>query len=215
MNIPVPRIRALGLCDYTSTWREMESFTSARGPHSCDEIWWLEHRPVYTLGRNAKHRAPDNGIPVVVTDRGGDITYHGPGQLVVYPLLDLRRLNVGVKRYVQILEQTVIDLLSDLGVAAARRPGAPGVYVDGRKIASLGLRIRASGVYHGLALNVAMDLTPFAAIAPCGYRDLQVTQICDLGINLDVSGAAPRLLAHLQEQLGYNAARLPLEVASQ
>lgn len=209
-----PRVQALGLRDYVAVWRDMRAFTAARNPQTPDEIWWLEHPPVYTLGRNAKHDAPANGVPAIATDRGGDITYHGPGQLVVYPLLDLRRLGLGVKQYVHALEASVIHLLKEMDIAGERRTGAPGVYVDGCKIAALGLRVRAAGVYHGLALNVDMDLAPFAAIAPCGYENLQVTQLRDLGVALNPGTVAPRLFAHLRRELGYNAGRSPLEAAS-
>jgi lipoyl(octanoyl) transferase len=199
-------VRALGNREYAPTWAAMQAFTAARTETTVDEIWWLEHPPVYTLGRNAKHPPTRGEIPIVQTDRGGDVTYHGPGQLVVYPLLDLRRLGLGVKAYVQALEQSVIALLADYGLPGEQRSGAPGVYVQGRKIAALGLRVRERGTYHGLALNIAMDLAPFRAIRPCGYADLQVTQLADLGVATHPAEVAPRLVAHLQQALGYNAA---------
>lgn len=182
MNPPV--IRRLGRVDYEPTWRAMQTLTAARTPETPDEIWLLEHPPVFTLGQAGKreHVLADVGIPVVAIDRGGQVTYHGPGQVVVYLLLDLKRRGYGVKELVHRLEQAVIDLLAELGVSAARRVGAPGVYVGEAKIAALGLRIRNGCSYHGLALNVAMDLAPYAAINPCGYAGLTVTQTCDQGV---------------------------------
>ena len=168
-------VRQLGLTRYGDVLQDMRAFT--RSVHSTEEIWLTEHEPVYTLGQGAADRKVANGIPVVRSDRGGDITYHGPGQIVLYALVDLARRGIKVKRYVWLLEQTVIDL-----VGGERRPGAPGVYVDGAKIAALGIRVVRGRAYHGLALNVDMDLAPFAAIDPCGYPGLQVTQTRDLGI---------------------------------
>lgn len=167
--------------DYTSTWRAMQDFNASRTPLTCDELWLLEHAPVYTRGRNAREPAPSGGIPTVDTDRGGDLTYHGPGQLMAYTLFDLARLGLGVRHLVSGLETVVIATLAQLGITGHMRPGAPGVYVDDAKIASLGLRIRSGRSYHGLALNVAMDLGPFRLIAPCGYQGLKVTQIADCG----------------------------------
>jgi len=206
-------VRRLGRVDYEPCWRAMQDFTAARAPETPDEIWLLEHPPVYTLGLKARDRAfaPPLGIPLVRSDRGGDVTYHGPGQLVAYFLLDLRRRGLGIKALVRALEQAVMDLLATHGVAAERRAGAPGVYVAGRKIAALGLRVRASASYHGLALNVAMDLSPFAPIDPCGYPGLAVTQLADFGIKLDVAQAGEALLAHLLPALGYTAAIEPAD----
>jgi lipoyl(octanoyl) transferase len=185
------RVRRLGLADYESVWREMQSFTAARNADTPDELWLVEHPPVYTLGiaARAEHLPRiDNGIPIVKSDRGGQITYHGPGQVVIYTLLDLRRRNLGVRALVRKLEHAVIELLAEYGVSAAGREDAPGVYVDGSKVAALGLRIRKGCAYHGLSLNVDMDLSPFDAINPCGYPGLQVTQTRDLGLK-DAPGA--------------------------
>jgi len=182
---PEVHVRSLGLVEYGLAWRAMRKFTAARAADAADEIWLLEHPPVYTLGvaGRAEHLPRvANGIPVVRTDRGGQITYHGPGQVVLYTLLDLRRRGLAVRPLVRLLERSVIDLLADFGIAAAARVEAPGVYVDGAKIAALGLRIRNGCCYHGLAFNADMDLTPFRAIDPCGYSGLAVTQAHALGI---------------------------------
>jgi lipoyl(octanoyl) transferase len=179
---PLLRIKHLaGLQDYPATWAAMRAFTDARETSTPDELWLLEHPPVFTLGQAGRleHLLAPGTIPVIQTDRGGQVTYHGPGQLVAYLLLDLRRAGIGVKRLVERLEQSVIDLLAEYGVAAERRTDAPGVYVAGAKIASLGLRVRNGCSYHGLALNVDMDLEPFSRINPCGYAGLAVTQLVD------------------------------------
>ena len=184
-------VRHLGTADYESAWHRMRDFTLARTADTPDELWLVEHPPVYTLGIAAKpEHLPriDNGIPIVRSDRGGQITYHGPGQVVVYTLLDLRRRQIGVRALVRTLERAVIELLAEHGVSAAGREDAPGVYVDGSKVAALGLRIRNGCTYHGLSLNVDMDLSPFDAINPCGYPGLRVTQTRDLGIE-DPPGA--------------------------
>lgn len=177
----------------------MRAFTDARGPETPDELWLVEHPPVFTLGQAGKreHILADIGIPVVAIDRGGQVTYHGPGQVVVYVLVDLRRRGYGVKELVHRLEQALIDLLAALGIEAGRREGAPGVYVDGAKIAALGLRIRNGCSYHGLSLNVDMDLSPFAAINPCGYEGLPVTRTADLGIALSPTEIGEKLLSTL------------------
>jgi lipoyl(octanoyl) transferase len=175
------RIRELGSVDYRSALQEMKQFTSARSDKTQDQIWLLEHPAVYTLGQGAEEVAVSNGIPVVRSDRGGDITYHGPGQVVLYALIDLARRGIKVKQFVAMLEQSVIDLI---GPRAERKAGAPGVYVDGAKVAALGIRVSRGRAYHGLALNVDMDLSPFSAIDPCGYPGLQVTQMKDLGFSL-------------------------------
>lgn len=174
-------VRRLGVCDYVQTWRAMQAFNASRTPATADELWLLAHPPVYTLGlkRATDARTEIAGIPVVAVDRGGDITYHGPGQVVAYVLLDLTRRKLGVKDLVHRLEQAVMDLLAGYDIAAARRAGAPGVYVSGRKIASLGLRVRRGASYHGLAFNVDMDLAPFAHIDPCGFAGLPVTCLAD------------------------------------
>jgi lipoyl(octanoyl) transferase len=182
---PEVRVRRLGRVDYEPTWRSMQAFTGARTAGTADEIWVLEHPPVYTLGiaGRAEHLPRiANGIPVVRSDRGGQITYHGPGQVVIYTLLDLRRRGLAVRPLVRLLEHAVIDVLSAHGIAAAARVEAPGVYVAGAKIAALGLRVRDGCCYHGLAFNVDLDLSPFHAIDPCGYPGLAVTQARDLGI---------------------------------
>jgi lipoyl(octanoyl) transferase len=174
------RVRALDLVEYEPTLQAMRAFTAQRTEASADEIWLVEHPPVYTLGQGAESPSVQNGIPVVRSDRGGEITYHGPGQVVLYALIDLARRGIKVKRFVWLLEQAVLDLLDGRG---ERRPGAPGVYVDGAKIAALGIRVSRGRAYHGLALNVDMDLSPFAAIDPCGYPGLAVTQTRDLGLD--------------------------------
>jgi len=171
-------VKRLGSVDYVSSLEKMRSFTAARDAATPDEIWLLEHPPVYTLGQAASVPAVANGIPLVQSDRGGEITYHGPGQAVIYTLVDLARRGIKVKEYVRLLEQSVIDLLEGRG---ERRPGAPGVYVGGAKVAALGIRVSRGRAYHGLALNVDMDLSPFGDIDPCGYPGLAVTQMKDLG----------------------------------
>ena len=202
-------VRDLGRAEYLATWEAMRAFTDSRGAASMDEIWLVEHPPVYTLGTNSSEQplANPDAIPVVKTDRGGQITYHGPGQIVAYTLIDLRRRGWGVKRLVSALEQTVIDLLAARGLGAERRSGAPGVYVGGRKIAQLGLRVRQRGSYHGLSFNVAMDLTPFRHIHPCGYAGLETIDLATLVGHARANPADVKreLLAHLLGNLGYNA----------
>ena len=183
-------VKRLGRVDYRPTLEAMRAFTIARNEATPDELWLLEHPPVYTLGQGAEQGPAANAIPVVRSDRGGDITYHGPGQLVVYTLIDLARRGIGVKQFVALLEQAVIDLLEGRG---ERRPGAPGVYVQGAKIAALGIRVRQGRAYHGLSLNVDMDLAPFSAIDPCGYPGLRVTQLRDLGFNLSMQESGERI----------------------
>ncbi len=199
MTRPI-HMRRLGLAPYEATWRAMQSFTAGRDVHTEDEIWLVQHPPVFTLGQAGRreHLLTDVGIPVVPIDRGGQVTYHGPGQVVGYVLLDLRRRGYGVKELVRRLEQAVIEVLAAEGIMASRRDGAPGVYVeaagtDGAKIAALGLRIRNGCSYHGLSLNVAMDLAPFAAINPCGYAGLAVTQMQDQGSLLSPETVTDRL----------------------
>jgi len=201
---PDVRVLRLGRAEYEPTWRAMQAFTTQRGADSADELWLLEHPPVYTLGvagRTGHLPRVANGIPVVRTDRGGQITYHGPGQVVLYLLLDLRRRGLSVRPLVRIMEQAVIDLLAAYGVAAAGRHEAPGVYVDGAKIAALGLRIRNNCCYHGLAFNVDMDLSPFHAIDPCGYSGLAVTQARDLGMVDGAELLGEKLVRHLLDRL--------------
>jgi len=201
---PDVRVLRLGRAEYVPTWRAMQAFTTQRGADSADELWLLEHPPVYTLGvagRTEHLPRVANGIPVVRTDRGGQITYHGPGQVVLYLLLDLRRRGLSVRPLVRIMEQAVIDLLAAYSVAAAGRDEAPGVYVDGAKIAALGLRIRNNCCYHGLAFNVDMDLSPFHAIDPCGYSGLAVTQARDLGMVDGAELLGEKLIRHLLDRL--------------
>ncbi len=187
-------IRRLGQVEYEPTWRAMQVFTAARQADTPDELWVLEHPPVFTQGQAGKpeHLIAATDIPVVPIDRGGQITYHGPGQVVVYVLVDLRRRGYGIRELVTRMEQAVIELLAAHGVNAARQPGAPGVYVEGAKIAALGLRVKHGCTYHGLALNVDMDLSPFAAINPCGYAGMAVTQCRERGVyeSLPVLGQA-------------------------
>jgi lipoyl(octanoyl) transferase len=184
----------------------MRRYTEERTANTGDEIWFLEHPPVFTLGLGGKreHLLDTGDIPVVHTDRGGQVTYHGPGQLIVYVLMDLHRRGWGVRRLVQSLEQSVIDLCGEFKVTAVRRPGAPGVYINESKLAALGLRVRRGSTYHGLALNVDMDLTPFRRINPCGYPGLAVTRTKDLGIPGGVGEIGKRLLPYLLDNLGYD-----------
>lgn len=200
---PAPILRSLGVAEYEPTWRAMQRFTEERGPATPDEIWFLEHPPVFTLGMNAsrEHLLAPGDIPVVQIDRGGQVTYHGPGQLIVYPLIDLRRAGLGVRNLVTALERSVIDLVADLGAEAESRRDAPGVYVGGRKLASVGLRIRRGSSYHGMAVNVSMDLTPFTRINPCGYRGLVMTQLTALGGPDTVAAARRMLEPHLLKAL--------------
>jgi len=193
--LAVPVLRRLGRVDYEPTWRAMQDFTARRGGDTPDEIWLLEHPPVFTLGQAGKreHLLADIGIPVVAIDRGGQITYHGPGQVVAYLLIDLKRRGYGVKELVRRMEQAVIDLLAGHGIAGERLDGAPGVYVGGAKIAALGLRVKGGCSYHGLSLNVDLDLSPFQAINPCGYPGMPVTRLCDLGVEGDIEEVAVRL----------------------
>ncbi len=195
MDRPGFEIRRLGLTDYRPTWDAMRRFTDDRGPATADEIWLTEHPPVFTQGLNgrAEHLLAPGDIPVVQIDRGGQVTFHGPGQLVLYCLLDLQRLGIGVKGLVGTIEKSVIELLAEYAIDAKTMAGAPGVYVDGAKIAALGLRVRKGCCYHGLSLNIDMDLEPFARINPCGYRGLEVTQLVDLGVSTDVARTGDRL----------------------
>lgn len=202
-----PRIvtRRLGRRDYVPVWQAMQAFTESRTADTPDEIWCVEHAPVFTQGRNGKpeHLLAPGGIPVVQVDRGGQVTYHGPGQAVVYLLLDLARRGMGVRELVQAMEQAVIAVLQDRGIAAHARRDAPGVYVGAAKIASLGLRVRRGRSYHGLSLNVDMDLEPFTRINPCGYQGLAVTQLREVGVAADVQTVSDRLVEALIARLGY------------
>lgn len=197
--------------DYAQAHAGMVRFTDSRGPDTADEIWFLEHPPVFTLGLNAsrEHLLAPGAIPVVQTDRGGQVTYHGPGQLVVYVLLDLERARLGIRRLVTALENAVIASLAGYGITASARRDAPGVYVDGAKIASLGLRVRRHCSYHGLALNVAMDLEPFTRINPCGYAGLGVTMISALGGPADLDRVREDLLARLLDSLALRQGPAP------
>jgi lipoyl(octanoyl) transferase len=197
------RIRYAGLLDYLSAWQAMKEFTASRTAGTPDEIWLLQHRPVYTQGiaGRPEHLLHNNGILVIRTDRGGQITYHGPGQVIAYLMLDLRRLKLGVRELVRKMEGAVVDLLQDYDIYASGSADAPGVYVDGAKIASLGLKIKNGCCYHGVALNVNMDLLPFAAINPCGYSGLRVTQTKDLGVGDGLEVLSSRLAAKLQGTL--------------
>jgi len=198
-----PVVRRMGLVDYEPTWAAMRAFTDARTADTPDELWLLQHPPVFTLGQAGKpeHLLRETGIPLVKIDRGGQITYHGPGQIVVYLLIDLHRRHLKVRELVTLMEQALIDCLADYGLAAERKDGAPGVYVDGAKIAALGLRVRNGCSYHGLALNVDADLAPFSAINPCGYEGLQTIRMKDFGVTDGVDQVGERLLAHLQRLL--------------
>lgn len=199
-----PVIRSLGLVAYEPTWRAMQTLTAQRDVTTPDEIWLLQHPPIFTLGQAGKpeHLLQHTDIPLLNIDRGGQITYHAPGQLVAYLLIDLKRRNLGVRDLVNRMEQAVIDLLGTFGVQAQRRVDAPGVYVQAAKIAALGLRIKHGCSYHGLALNVDMDLTPFGLINPCGYAGLTVTQTRDLGISASVSQMEQALSQRLVAALG-------------
>lgn len=200
-------IRHLGREPYTDTYARMQAFTAARDAATPDEFWLLEHDPVYTLGTNAmaEHVLQAGDIPVIRVDRGGQVTYHGPGQLMVYVMLDLQRARIGVRDLICRLERSVISSLADCGILAATRPGAPGVYVAGAKIASVGLRVRRNRCYHGLALNVNPDLEPFSRINPCGYKGLAVTSTARLGGPDSVQNMAAQLSAALLQQLNAEA----------
>jgi lipoyl(octanoyl) transferase len=198
-------LRRLGLCDYLPTLQAMREFTDRREERTPSELWVVEHRPVFTQGQAGRpeHLISPGGIRVVQSDRGGQVTYHGPGQLVVYLLLSLRECGIGIRRLVSVMEDTVIELLAARGIEAEARADAPGVYVAGRKIASLGLRVRRGYTYHGLALNVANDLEPFRRIDPCGHRGLEVTSTAVLGIADDLDQLASELVERLAKALGY------------
>lgn len=185
------RVRDLGKTDYLQTWDRMQAFTSARDDHTEDELWLTEHPPVYTLGQagTREHFLLEPDIPIVHTDRGGQVTYHGPGQVVGYTLVDLKRARISVHDFVRMLEQAMIDTVGEFGVQARRLEGNPGIYVDGRKIGSLGLRIRRSCSYHGISLNVDMDLSPFNSIDPCGIPGMTVTQLTELDPSVSLNDA--------------------------
>jgi lipoyl(octanoyl) transferase len=205
-------LRDLGRQPYEPVWRAMQRFTDLRDDASVDEVWVVEHEPVFTLGQAGKpeHVLMPGDIPVLHVDRGGQVTYHGPGQIVVYPLLDLRRLKIGVRDYVCRIEQAVIDTLAEWNIGAARRDGAPGVYVNDAKVAALGIRVRRGCTFHGLAFNAAMDLEPFGRINPCGYAGLQVTSVLDLGGPSSMEIMKPVLLDAMAAQFGLALQAAPL-----
>lgn len=202
---PNLRIRRLGLRDYAPTWEAMRTFTDGRNSTHIDEFWCVQHPPVFTQGQagKAEHLLATGDIPVIPVDRGGQVTYHGPGQIVIYPLLDLRRLRIGARELVTRIEQSIVATLLHFGIEAYPLPDAPGVYVNERKIASLGLRIRKGCSFHGLALNVDMDLNPFQRINPCGYAGLQMVQMRDFMALPDVPVIESHLCTQLSEKLGY------------
>jgi lipoyl(octanoyl) transferase len=202
---PALLVRRRGLSDYSAAWAEMRAFTDGRTQDTPDELWLLQHPPVFTLGQagRAEHLLDPGEIPVIQTDRGGQVTYHGPGQLIAYLLVDLRRVGLGVKGLVRLLEGAVIGLLAGYGIEAEARADAPGVYVAGAKIASLGLRVRRGCSYHGLSLNVDMDLTPFLRINPCGHPGLAVTQLADLGGPKDLRLVGDALAGEIARRLAW------------
>jgi lipoyl(octanoyl) transferase len=210
VNAQDVRVKWLGRVPYEPTWRAMQALTDTRDANTPDELWLLEHEPVFTQGMNGKpeHVLAAGDIPVVQIDRGGQVTYHGPGQLVVYPLIDVRRAGLGVRDLVTGLERAAIDYAAQFGIVAECRANAPGVYVDGRKLASVGLRIRRGGSYHGLALNIDMDLAPFQRINPCGYAGLEMTQLAALGGETSVRRAADAFAPLLLARLGLKQAGL-------
>lgn len=197
-------VRPLQQGDYNTIAQAMRVFTEARNPETPDEIWFIEHAPVYTLGQAGKleHILSPGNIPIEKTDRGGQVTYHGPGQLVIYPLLNLRRLNLGVRELVSLLENTIINLLTTYDINAEAKKEAPGVYVNSAKIVSIGLRIRRGYCYHGLAFNIAMDLNPFAGINPCGMSQLRITQLSDLGGPTDLHRVTADFIKQFQQEIG-------------
>ena len=198
------KTRYRGLQDYMLLWREMQDFTNNRDETTPDEIWFTEHPPVFTMGLNAsdKHLLAPGDIPVVQVDRGGQVTYHGPGQLMIYPLIDLRRSKIGIRKLVTALELSVVDFVAEHGVSAAARADAPGVYVKNTKLASVGLRIRRGSSFHGMALNVDIDLEPFQRINPCGYEQLEMTDLRRQGIDVGLEATSKKLLPHFLRHLG-------------
>lgn len=198
-------LRRLGIADYEPVWREMQVFTDSRDKQTPDQLWLVQHPPVFTQGQagKAEHVLAPGDIPVIQVDRGGQVTYHGPGQIVAYPLVDIRRKGIGVREFVNRIEESIIGVLSLHGVHGQRMEGAPGIYVDGNKVASLGLRVRRGCTFHGLAFNIEMDLEPFQRINPCGYAGLQVTQLSDLA-EVTFEQAEQELVENLARQLGYS-----------
>lgn len=208
-------IRELGRQAYEPVWRAMQAFTDTRDETTADEIWFTEHDSVFTLGLNTapEHLLAPGDIPVIQIDRGGQVTYHGPGQLMIYPLIDLRRTGLGVRDLVTALEQSVVDLAADYGIEAASRCDAPGVYVDGVKVASIGLRIRRGSSFHGMALNVDVDLEPFSRINPCGFEDLELTDLARLGADGELDVVRDKLLPHLLRHLRMDQALSSLSLS--
>lgn len=205
-------VRDLGRYAYEPVWRAMQGFTDARNDGTPDELWFVEHDPVFTLGQAGKdeHVLMPGDIPVIHVDRGGQVTYHGPGQIVLYPLLDLKRLGIGVRDYVCKIEQAIIDTLGEWNIGAQRKEGAPGVYVHGAKVAALGIRVRRGCSFHGLAFNIAMDLEPFRRINPCGYAGLEVVSMSDLGGPGGMDAVKPVLLAEIARQFGLSPQSAPV-----
>jgi lipoyl(octanoyl) transferase len=201
-------VRKFGLLDYISTWQAMKAFTDTRDEETLDEIWLLQHLPVYTQGQAGKpeHLLNPGNIPIVQTDRGGQITYHGPGQLVMYVLLDLRRLKIGIRQLVCNLEKSIIQVLANYDIEGTARCDAPGVYVDEAKICSIGLRVRHGCCYHGIAFNIDMDLEPFSGINPCGFKNLKVTQVKQLNPLAKIADIEIKIVSYLQDIFGYNQA---------
>jgi lipoyl(octanoyl) transferase len=207
-------VRTLGLQEYEPLWRAMQQFTDTRTADTPDEIWFTEHPPVFTLGLNASrdHLLAPGEIPVIQIDRGGQVTYHGPGQLMIYPLIDLKRGRLGVRSLVTALEQTVVGLCAEFEIEACSRNDAPGVYVQDRKIASVGLRVRRGASYHGMALNIDLDLEPFSRINPCGFSDLEVTDLTALGINESTAEIQQRVQGHLLSHLGMDRRQIVSDI---
>ena len=197
------KIKQLGFAEYEEVWKSMQDFTQSRDKDTVDEMWVVEHPPVFTLGRSGKteHILQDSDIPVVKVDRGGQVTYHGPGQIVIYLLLDLHRRNIGIRKLVTIIEECIVNLLAQHNINANSDPKAPGVYVDGKKVAALGLRVSKGRTTHGLSLNVDMDLTPFSYINPCGYEGLEVTQTQVLGLKYDMPTLSNQLQTMLEQDI--------------
>ena len=199
------RVRQLGLSDYELVWHAMQDFTDQRDEHTIDELWLVQHPAVFTQGQagKAEHVLAPGDIPVIQVDRGGQVTYHGPGQIVAYPLLDIRRIGLGVRELVNRIEESIIRVLERYDIKGERREGAPGIYVSGEKIASLGLRVRRGRTFHGLAFNIDMDLEPFQRINPCGFEGLRVTQMSDLA-KIEIAEVETRLVDSIASQLGYS-----------